>query len=304
MGSDGLISRCIGRLMPFWAILVHEFRSLSSNWLVRLWLGGSALLTLLVMATRWRELPTAPLIAALLVPYLIFPWFLVVMLLGISPVTGSRLESLADGILSRPVTRYEYLIAAWAARVVAVLLVFLLVMVPASVIVTIAKRPVPEDAVTVFGIVASLSVAALVLTFLVSLGFLVGTLVRRSLMAAVVLIFVWLPVNLILHTFSLEELSPISLNQALPTLLRTPWRTVSGEKNVVDKQDLDAVARQAARFLSVLSGEPQVADRPRAGFFEQREYKDFCLTRVALGYGLPTLAAIGLAALCFCWRDL
>lgn len=290
--------------MPFWAILEHEFRSLSSSWLVRLWLGGTALLTLLVMASRWRDLPAAPLIATLLVPYLIFPWFLVVMLLGISPVTGSRLESLADGILSRPVTRYEYLIAAWAARVAVVLLVFLLVMLPASVIAKFAQRPVPADEVTLYGLAATLCATAMVLAFLVSLGFLVGTLVRRSLMAAALLIFVWLPVNLVLHTFSLEEFSPISLNQALPTLLRTPWRTMPAGEKRADQKDLEAVARQAARFLSVLSGEPQVADRPRGNFFERREYKDFSLTRVALGYGLPTLAALGLATLCFCWRDL
>jgi hypothetical protein len=61
----------------------------------------------------------------LLFPYLVFPWFLVVMVLGISPVTGSRLDSLSDGILSRPITRYEYLLAAWAARVTAVLAVYL-----------------------------------------------------------------------------------------------------------------------------------------------------------------------------------
>ena len=43
------------------------------------------------------------------------------MVLGISPVTGARLDALADGILSRPVTRYEYLLASWLARVLVVL---------------------------------------------------------------------------------------------------------------------------------------------------------------------------------------
>ena len=64
---------------------------------------------------------------------------------------------------------------------------------------------------------------SLVLTFLVTLAFFAGTLLRNALLAAVVLVFVWFPVNLVLHTFSLEEFSPISLSQALPTLLRTSW---------------------------------------------------------------------------------
>jgi len=39
-------------------------------------------------------------------------------------------------------------------------------------------------------------------------------------------------------------------------------------------------------------------------FFERDNYKDFSLLRVLLGYGIPTLAAVGLATLCFCRRDM
>ena len=70
---------------------------------------------------------------------------------------------------------------------------------------------------------ASLAVVGLVLMFLVSVGFLLGTLLRNAWLAVVVLVFIWFPVNLVLNTFSLEEFSPISLTQALPTLLREPW---------------------------------------------------------------------------------
>jgi hypothetical protein len=52
-------------------------------------------------------MPSSVLIALILSPYLIFPWCLIVMALGISPVTGSRLDALSDGILSRPVNRHE-----------------------------------------------------------------------------------------------------------------------------------------------------------------------------------------------------
>ena len=108
---------------------------------------------------------------------------------------------MADGILSRPVTRYEYLLASWGARVVVVLAVYGAVVVPAIAIVASAKRPLPDDGVTLYGVLASLYVVALVLTFLVTLSFLAGTLLRKSLLAAVVLIFLWFPINLVLHTF-------------------------------------------------------------------------------------------------------
>ena len=222
MDSDGSISRDRNWLMPSLAIFSDEWRGLFASWLVRLWLAATVVLTLLSLAGNWAQLRTAPFIASLLFPYLVFPWFLVIMVLGISPVTGARLDALADGILSRPVTRYEYLWASWLARVVVVLAVYAVVSVPAVVVLRLAKRPVAADGVTWYGVIAALTVVGLVLTFLVSIAFLVGTLLRRPMLAAVVLIFVWFPINLVLHTFSLEEFSPISLSQALPTLLRTP----------------------------------------------------------------------------------
>ncbi len=294
--------------MPFLAILQHDLRSLWQSRLVRLWLVAAAVLTLLLTATNWAQLQTAPLIAALLVPYLVFPWFLVVIVLGVNPVSGSRTETLADGILSGPVTRHEYVLAAWSARVVLVLGCFLVVIVPAVALVALAKRDkVAEDPVTFCGVVSALAVVGLVLTFLVSLGFLMGTLLRKPLFAVVVLIFVWYPITLVLSAFSLEEFSPISLNQAIPTLLRQPWR--GAETNAQDesnREDAEEIARTVTSWTGLLTGEepkpePE-ADKP--GFLDRQDFDDFSLIRVTLGYGIPTVLAIALTTLCFYWRDL
>lgn len=292
--------------MPLTAIFRHEMRSLWASWLVRLWLAGSALLTLLVLTANWGQLQNPLLVGSILFPYLVFPWFLVVIVLGVAPVTGARAEALADGILSRPITRYEYLLASWAARVATVLGVFLVVSGPAVALAVLAKRPVPNDPVTLYGVIASLGLVGLVLTFLVSLGFLLGTLLRGAVVAMVVLVFVWYPINLILNTFALAEFSPISLNQALPTLLRQPWREdEGGSARAARPADEEAVAEQAAQFLDVLSGRaPAPPPKKKPGFFDRDEFRDFSLMRVVLGYGIPTLASLGLAAAWFNRRDL
>jgi hypothetical protein len=290
--------------MPFLAILGHEIRSLWSNWLVRLWLVGTALLTFLLVAPNWAKMPSSVLISLILLPYLIFPWCLIVMVLGISPVTGSRLEALSDGVLSRPVNRHEFLLASWTARVLVVLAVYLVVTVPTIFVLALAKRPVPNDGVTLYGILIALTVVGLVLVFLVSLAFLVGTLLRHPLLAAVVLVFLWFPVNMVLHAFSLEELSPISLTQALPTALKTPWRTTKDNVPETKPEDIDALARQAASFLNALSTGSAAAKQPPPEFFEAGEYEDFSVMRVMCGYGLPAVLAVGLAMLVFYRRDL
>ncbi|MHB8864339.1 MAG: ABC transporter permease subunit [Pirellulaceae bacterium] len=305
MDSDVSISRLKLSLMPTLAILTHEMSALAASWLVRLWLVAAALGTLLWVAANWVSMGSAPLIASVLLSFLVFPWFIVVLVLGISPVTGTRLDALADGILSRPVTRYEYLFAALLARVLVVLTVFLTVTLPAIVLVVFAKRPVAADGVTFYGVVCALIIVSLVLTFLVTLAFCTGTLLRNALLAAVVLIFVWLPINLILHNFSLEEFSPISLSQALPTLLRTAWRQDDESSATrLSAQDLATLARQTDQFLSILSGGATPARQSEGSFFEKGDYRDFSVGRVLLGYGLPTLIAFGLSLLFFCWRDL
>jgi ABC-type transport system involved in multi-copper enzyme maturation permease subunit len=288
-------------MMPFMAILRHELRSLWSSWLVRLWLIGTALLALFMLGVGWETpLLTSRLIATLLSPYLIFPWAVVVMILGISPITGSRLEALADGILSRPITRFGYLLASWAARVVMVLAVFLVVMVPIVCLAVFAEREA-DDGVTLYGVIGSLGLVGLVLTFFVSLGFMTGTVLRRPLLAAVLLVFVWLMGSLILLQFSLEEFSTISLDQALPTLLVTPWGDPDVDEEDADKKldakpDVDQLTEEVRKWIAGPKEPP--------GFYERGDYGDFSLNRVALAYGLSALAAIGLAILCFYWRDL
>lgn len=290
--------------MPFLAILRHDLRSLTGSWLVRMWLAAAALLALLMTASFWTQHQSARLIGSLLSPYLIFPWFLVVMVLGVSPVSGSRVEALADGFLSRPVTRRQYLLAIWASRVVLVLGCFLLVMVPTVAVVALAKRPVAEDALTMYGIIGALGATGMVLTFQVSLAFFMGVLLRKPTFAIVLTLFIWYPVSLLLNTFKLESISPITLNQAMPTLLRQPWRaSAAPEEDSVRMDDLRAM-RAAANFFSVLSGAaPSTAPEKNVPFFE-RKFEDFSLGRVVLGYGIPTLTTLAAALFWFCSRDL
>jgi ABC-type transport system involved in multi-copper enzyme maturation permease subunit len=305
MGSAAKNSKLGTRMMPYLAIFQHDLKTLWASRLVRLWLVATVVLTFILTISNWPQFQDAPLIASLLFPYLVFPWFFVVVVLGVSPVSGSRAEALADGILSRPVSRCEYLLATWSARVVLVWGVFLVVIIPAIAVVALARRPVPEDIVTVYGIVSVLGLVGLVLTFLVSLGFLMGTLLRKPLLAVVVLIFVWYPIGLILSVFSLEQFSPISLSRALSTQLRQPWRQDEAvTKPNANMQDMQAFARQVDHSFSVLSSTPRKPQTTKADFFEAEEFDDFSMLRVVLGYGLPTIIAVILATLSFYWRDL
>src|SRR4030042_6710348 len=69
----GLPAQLGTRMMPYLAILRHDLGTLWSSRLVRLWLAGTALLTFILIISNWSPFPDAPLIAAPLFPYLVFP---------------------------------------------------------------------------------------------------------------------------------------------------------------------------------------------------------------------------------------
>ena len=115
------------------------------------------------------------------------------------------------------------------------------------------------------------------------------------------LVFLWFPVNLLLHTFSLEEFSPISLTQALPTVLRQPWR----ETDVAELgADPEVALEDTLRFFSSLGSGTGLAASRDDDFFDAEDFTDVSLRRILLGYGTPLVLSISIATLCFCLRDL
>jgi hypothetical protein len=293
------------RMMPYLAILQHDLGALWASRLVRLWLVATVVLTVVLAGSNWANFQDGTLIASLLFPYLVFPWFFVIVVLGVSPVSGSRAEALADGILSRSVGRWGYLLATWSARVALLWGVYLVVTVPMILLVTLAKRPVPEDTVTIYGVVSSLFLVGLVQTFLVSLGFLMGTLLRRPLLAVVVLVFLWYPVGLILSVFSLEEFSPVSLSRAISTQLRRPLLAREAEdEGTGDAQEMQSFTEQMDRWVNIFSPSGPAPEASRPEFFEGEKFEDLSVVRVALGYGVPSVVAVFLAGVCFYRRDL
>ena len=83
MDSAAKNSKLGTRMMPYLAILQHDLKTLWASRLVRLWLVATVVLTFILTASNWFQFQDAPLIASLLFPYLVFPWFFVVVVLGV-----------------------------------------------------------------------------------------------------------------------------------------------------------------------------------------------------------------------------
>lgn len=291
------------RPIPVLALTWLELRTLFRSWLVRVWLAAAILLSFVTVLSGWRMLPLPVMIASLAFPFLVFPWFVVIIILGTNAVVASRMDSVADGILSRPITRLEFLVAAWLARTITVLAVFVLAVVPAALIAGLADRPVESDPVATYGVFMASLIVVLVLLGILSLGFFAGVILRNSWLALLVVLFVWYPANLLFTTFRLEELSPVSLNQALPTLMRKTWETADAV-NEIRPADLIVLQQQADQFIQSLTGRPRRPAREPAFFEHDLEYQDIRPWRVMISYAVPIAVFLGFSYLCFYFRDL
>lgn len=146
-------------------------------------------------------------------------------------------------------------------------------------------------------------VVGLVLLGILSLGFVAGVILRNSWLALLVVLFIWYPANLLFTTFRLEELSPVSLNQALPTLLRKTWQTSTTETEIRPK-DLIVLQQQADQFIQSLTGRQRRPAREPDFFEHDLEYQDIRPWRVVFSYAIPVVVFLGLSYVCFYFRDL
>jgi ABC-type transport system involved in multi-copper enzyme maturation permease subunit len=121
----------INRWLPYWAVFQADLGQTLRSWVYRFWVLASALATagfLLSRAAPARQLGVLHNASDFLNDLL--HWFVLgsitlIIILTAGSISGER-GSLADSILSRGISRYQYFLGKWHARLVAVLGAFLL----------------------------------------------------------------------------------------------------------------------------------------------------------------------------------
>lgn len=203
-------------MQAFLAILRYDVRQLIGSWLVRIWvvlLVASALFLVIVSANE-GELASETLAAytaAIYVPFSVA----VLAVLAVGAVNGEA-SITADSILSKSVTRTEYITAKIASRIGVTLGVYVLVMVPFAYLV---MRYAISDA-SVSGVLVGLLMVATLLSFLVAVGITLSMLMRNVLFAVPVLIVAVLMSGAMLQFVGLTWMSATAVINELPTTFR------------------------------------------------------------------------------------
>jgi ABC-2 type transport system permease protein len=213
--------RLPSRWLPYFAVLKTDLNQTLQGWLFRGCLFVALVLSvghLVHRATMHHQMgivqPVSVMVAELL-QYIVLVGSTLVIVLSIGAICGER-DTLADTVLSRGVSRWQYFLAKWHARLTAVIGSFALL---AGLIILAAIFVLQSD-VSLVGCGLALGVVATLLAIVVSCGVAVSGMVDSSLLGIAILWIGLYALGAALLLIPLPMLDYGKMLKNLPILLR------------------------------------------------------------------------------------
>jgi ABC-2 type transport system permease protein len=215
--------------MAFWALMEADLvNNIARSWAVRGWLGLMTLQAIITVPSSTSDSTAADALAGLLGTFPII-WSLFIIV-NTSGAVSSESGVVADSILSKSVTRYEYVLAKMASRLVLVIGAFLLITLPSAYLIYRYGIGKLDTEGVIWGVV----LVGMMLVLLTALSVALSTLFNRTMVAMIGTWGVWYAAGAITALFQVEFLSPIDTIDALPMTLQgdyvasDQWRILIG----------------------------------------------------------------------------
>jgi len=197
------------------ALLNTEAVTLSRSWLVRIWALFALLTSILpVLIVGGQNNTVSDVISGWLVVYFV-PSAIIAGILG-SAALAQDTEVAADTILTRAVTRYDYVAAKLLGRGATVLAVHLIATMP---LLLFARRFGLDDATTE-GLIWAAAVTGIMLLFVSALGVALGSVMRNMIVAVIAIVVVFAAQGPIFDFLKMSYLSSNSVLGDLPRIIR------------------------------------------------------------------------------------
>lgn len=188
---------------PFLALVTNDLAGQFRSWLVRSWLAGSALVALIVVVTAsGQETLASRVVSGGLSLYLVA--LSVVVILATASAVSGEAGVLADAVLCRAVTRDDYLLAKFAARLMVIAAVYLGVIGPFALL---ASRYVNND-LSAAGTALAVLIVLFLLIFLGTLGVALSAALNNTVLAVATLAVCWYFAGAAFSFLEIDFLSP------------------------------------------------------------------------------------------------
>jgi len=209
------------RFLPYWAVFQTDLRAAPKNWVWRTWVIAAVIAGVLYLTHRfavYREamlVQTVDKVVANLLHWTALGTITLVVAFSSGAIAPER-GNLADSVLCRGISRYQYFLAKLHARLFAVLgtyFVFTLLLLTVAVFVF-------PGALTPTGCAAALGAIGAILAAVVCCGVTASALCGSTVLAVVLLWVGLYALGFVLTLLPKDYLTPDRLIDALPAVLR------------------------------------------------------------------------------------
>jgi ABC-2 type transport system permease protein len=223
------------RWLPYWAVLQTDLRQTLRSWVYRLWVVASVLAAVGYLLYRFgvhREagmIQSASVHVSDLLRGIVLGSMALIVVLTVSSVSAER-ATLADSVLSRGISRYQYFLAKWHARTFVVVLTF----VALALVVLLASHFLLSEDLTFTGSIVAVATVAVALAAIVAWGVTIGALANSTVVGITVLWIILYGVGFVLTLLPATYPSPERVLRRLPYMLQGHYDTAAlGELTLV-----------------------------------------------------------------------
>jgi len=209
------------RWLPYWAVLQMDMRQTLRSWVFRVWVLAAVLLSfgyLLHRAAIHYQagiLQSASGFMTELLQFSLLVGASLVILLTSGTISGER-GILADSVLSRGISRYQYFLGKWHSRLITTLGSYLLI----GALVLAASCFLLQFDVSLTGCALAFLVVAAVLAVVASCGVAISTLCNSSALGIAILWMGLYGTGLGLALLGFGQLNPMRLVRLMPLLVQ------------------------------------------------------------------------------------
>jgi ABC-2 type transport system permease protein len=205
------------KLTPFLAIVHADLASLFKSKITYGWLFGAIFLQVIrVLGTSLFN--TTSIIITEGLSDFIYIWSMLIIGLAASAV-ASETGVIADSIMSKSITRYDYILAKFSSRIIHTMVLYSAI---TAVLVGSSIRMANND-YEIYGLIASILLVALTLIMLTVLGVTLSTVISNTVIAIVTLLVLWYSMTFFFPILDLEFVSPSNLITQLPDIIKGVW---------------------------------------------------------------------------------
>jgi hypothetical protein len=183
----------INRFLPYWAVFQSDLKSTFNSWIYRVWVLLTIAVAVGYLLYRFGAarvsgmIQSAPETVGDLMQWVVYGTVTLIIALTAGAICSER-GTMADSVLSRGISRYQYFLGKWHARLTLVLLTYFL---QSTIALVCAYYMLHSDTMSLRGSLAALLVVASMLVFIVTFGVSVSAVSSNTLVSIAV---VWITI--------------------------------------------------------------------------------------------------------------